>query len=419
MLLGLLIRFVYSEFRHFYHPLILYLIVWGVGVALSQLGFVEYTPITLHGWTAIALSLFAFACGALTSSWIFGGRHKPVALQIDSQLLVRLLAVLTLLGGLGVILQSMFLEESFGLDLYLTNPLLARRLHTHIPIWGYLDLLNVMNVGLVVLYWRNKRRLKWWMLITLLICLSSSLLTTDRTRLFMMVIWAELAYGASRTTGFFDLRRFWRIGLVAIVLLVFFSLIGRHYKRSYVERFPQYVHFASSMTAIVDPFIYYTSAFPALGQLTQSPSKMYMGKASFAPLVHVASLAIEVEQIPLQGEFTFVPMEVNTYTYLRQFYADFGWFGVLLGPYLCAFLVCYFDAMRRRHMSLGWILLATLGSYCCLLSTFENLFIQEAIWFFALICLLLAGYERVRRSTSDRAGKNDSLSAEDSGQHYN
>lgn len=395
LLTTLLVRLAYAEFRDGYHPLILYLTIWGVGIGLATLPLVEYTPISRSGWLAVGLSMAAFFSGALTFAWgSSAGRITPQKPSLmDPALIAKVLTVSTLLGAIGAILQARFLDASFGLDAYLLDPVRARRLHTHIPVWGYFDLLNVFNVAAVSVYWQQTKRLRWWMLATLAICVFSALLTTDRTRFFIMIIWAELAAGSINSK-----RGLLRIGAVVAVLLAFFAVVGQHFERSYVDRFPDYIHFPASIEAMADPYIYYTSSFPALGQLTEERPDLTLGKTSFAPLVHVASILMDIEQVPLQGAFCYIPMEVNTYTYLRQFYSDFGWFGILLGPYLCGLLASWADRRRRLEPSLGWTMLASLIGYCCLISTFENLFIQEAIWFLAALCVGLALAERRLRN---------------------
>ncbi|MCB1045530.1 MAG: oligosaccharide repeat unit polymerase [Acidobacteria bacterium] len=388
---GLLIKLTDHEFRQPYHPLKLYLAIWGLGLGLASLPLVDYTPITSAGWIAASLGAIAFSGGILTTSW--GCPRQPSDLTIDTQLLSRILVYSTVVGCLGTVLQAMFLERSFGLDVYLTDPVEARRLHTHIPIWGYLDLVNTVNVAAVALYWQKTGRPRLFMWLTLASATASALLTTDRTRFFLMLIWAELVAGSRNPR-----RRYLRIGIVAVILIGYFSVIGDHYERSYLERFQHIIHLPKPLKILADPYIYYTSSFTAMGQLVDQPSTMLMGKSSFAPIVHVASAVWDIEQAPLVGEFTYVPMEVNTYTYLRQFYADFGWLGIVLGPYLCGLFCGWTEVKRRNNPTVGWSLLAALMGYCCVISTFENLFIQEAIWFLAVICAALGFYEQRRYS---------------------
>jgi oligosaccharide repeat unit polymerase len=93
-------------------------------------------------------------------------------------------------------------------------------------------------------------------------------------------------------------------------------------------------------------------------------------------------------------------MELNTYSYLQQFYQDFGWFGILMGPFFCGFAAGWLYLYMRLRPGLAGIYLAGLAAYCCSISTFVNMFTQEATWFFAVVGILIGLL--VRPHSADR-----------------
>ena len=329
------------------------------------------------------------------------GKTSREGSSINRGRLEQSLALLTVLGGAGLVLQMMHLERTVGLGNLSADPVWARELHTNVKYWGYLNILNVANVALVAFYACRFKRLRWWMVLPVVCALTSALLTTDRTRFFYMAIWATFVWwhmgGGVRSR----LRQLSGSVFILGGLLIFFLAVGSHYERTYSDRFPQYLHFQERWTFLAEPYIYLTGSIPALDAMMMDENPYYLGKFSFSPLVTAAGFFVaDLQPVELRGKLYHVPLELNTYSYLQQFFQDFGWFGVLLGPFICGLISCLAYVAMRRRPTLFNIYLAALLAYCCTISIFVNMFTQEATWFFVLIGYLVQRYVAHARSGS-------------------
>lgn len=375
--------------RDWANPVAVYTLVWSLTVALFFAEWVTYSPVHPRLWWALFLSATGFLLGGW-SALLWGMPQNQGAVKkeivVNNRSLEKLLVFFTILGGLGLILQINHLQATMGLKLLIEDPVTARRLHTNVPLWGYLNMLNVANIPLCLLLIKTSGRFRYWMIMTFLLAIGAAMLTTDRTRFFYMVIWSFFVWLYLHG----DSLKIWHklIGLICMVgsLLLFFILIGEHYDRKYSDRFPEHIQLTLNLQVLVDPYIYLTGSMAALDALLADENPMHMGKFSFSPLVSLARIIKpDIEMVPLQGKLYFVPMEINTYSYLQQFYQDFGWWGVLLGPYFCGWLSAWMYGCMRRKPSIWCIYVAGLLSFCCVMSVFVNTFTQEATWFFVLI----------------------------------
>jgi len=377
-------------------PVSVFAMVWCLLVGLFHLDMVSYDPVHPETWWAIAASAACFLLGgwsALLALPVGRARSDMRQLPIDRSRLEKALALLSLLGILGLILQMIHLERTVGLGNLSEDPVWARELHTNVKYWGYLNILNVANVALVVFYTCRFRRFRWWMVLPLLAALVSALLTTDRTRFFYIAIWATFVWwymgGGLRSR----LRQATGSVLILACLLTFFLAVGNHYERTYSDRFPEYLHFEQRWEFLAEPYIYLTGSIPALDALMHDDNPYYLGKFSLSPLITAAGFFVSgLEPVELRGTLYYVPLELNTYSYLQQFFQDFGWFGVLIGPFICGLISCLAYAAMRRRPTLFNLYLASLLAYCCTISIFVNMFTQEATWFFVAVGYLVQRY---------------------------
>ncbi|MDJ0840270.1 MAG: O-antigen polymerase [Acidobacteriota bacterium] len=376
-------------FRDFATPPGIYIFVWSVTVLLLQLNLVDYHAVH-SAWWAVLLSGVCFLAGSVAGiCWGLPFPKPRPEPNLDSEKLRRIMPLLFILGLIGFGLQLAHLQRTVGLATFIIDPPLARKLHSHLFAWGYLNLLNMVNYVIAVLYLITARKRRLLPLLMTATAIASALMTTDRTRLYFMIFWGFFLW--IYTTGGFrmSLRKNLRSAVLALTLLVFFMLFASHFQRQYGPKYPQYLSFPPETAYLADPYIYLTGNIPALQALLDDDIEHTDGRFSFAPLTNLLSRFLPVEPVPLQGKLYFVPVELNTYSYLQQFYVDWGWPGMVAGPFFCGLLagLCY-AYMRRRPGFLS-LYLASLAAWCCLISVFVNFFTQEATWFFVAVGLLL------------------------------
>jgi oligosaccharide repeat unit polymerase len=92
------------------------------------------------------------------------------------------------------------------------------------------------------------------------------------------------------------------------------------------------------------------------------------------------------------AEFVNIPFEANTFTWLHQFYTDFGAAGVLIGPLLAGLLASalYFHMLRTRDFYSTYA--TALFCFCLTLSIMVNHLTQGPAWFFLASGAVIAVY---------------------------
>jgi oligosaccharide repeat unit polymerase len=121
---------------------------------------------------------------------------------------------------------------------------------------------------------------------------------------------------------------------VAIELLLRKSAVYGHTNRLLGFAFQLYWYLASPLAAFND-FLSTFHGVYAWGQNTFFPFYKWLCRFGLA----------QQAEISVYGEKVFLPYLANVYTYLRNFYADFGLLGVALAPYALGWLTA---AVRHR-----------------------------------------------------------------------
>lgn len=158
--------------------------------------------------------------------------------------------------------------------------------------------------------------------------------------------------------------------LIAAALLFTFSL-PRLIRGSFdnfsstVDTYARYMNM--DLNPILNPFIsiyiYYFSSPYALDYFISANTYFSYGERTFAPIVNAIYRLFDIDDhIGLIDEFAAVPFQYNIYTVIRDFYGDFGPFGVFIislavGIYIGRiFSVNGFYHNALKFFMIGWIL---------------------------------------------------------------
>jgi oligosaccharide repeat unit polymerase len=150
-------------------------------------------------------------------------------------------------------------------------------------------------------------------------------------------------------------------------------------------------------------FWYLASPLAAFNELlTSFDGHHHLGQYTFFPLYKWLSrfhLAPEAD-ISVFGEFVLVPYLANTYTYLQNFYEDFGLVGVTVAPYILGLTVSVLKTRAGRYF-------AYLNLYSVLLVlilfSFYNFFLfSNQVYLQMLFGFLFFRYEEIRLDYADR-----------------
>ena len=379
----------------FFTPPAIYNFFWAFGLGALELGWVDFDPLRAQVWMVIGLGYLGFmggACipgiyGTFRSGWL---NAEPDFRHMDRKKFEIALFVLLCLGILGFVVQLAHLQMTLGLGSFLSDPQLAREEHSNVKYIGLLNVLNVANFVMALMYLLLYKRPKKWVVLIMVWALATTFVTTDRTRFFYMVIW-------SFYIGVFLFRRLnitprfvMALGTTFLALFGFFVLVAKMYKKEAFEDNMEYVKISKTYSALVDPYIYLTGSYPVLQAFIDDHQQSTYGKASMGPVVKIIELFYpELERIEIIGKFYRVPIELNACTWLEPFYKDFGMIGVLAGPFIMGLLCMWSYLAMRQRKTIFTVYFTSLLCFCTTISGFVNHFTQLATWFFVAVGYLV------------------------------
>jgi len=353
------------------NPLLLFLAVWATAVGLYVAGVCAGTfPVPGPALPAVVLlNVGGFSLGYLT--WVaFRQRLSPVELGpatikvLTRRRIVRMLQLTGLMGLLALALavhRTAVIASSLGMSVreLMANPAMLRAGFATFVTAGafetnWIVMLSsvtnaVFSIGFVLLgvllHVDPGRRKYVYVSGFLLIALAIGLTSVSRYEATVNIMYMVFAYGVVRgldrrgATG----RRLLTLLLPLVAVAAMFFMIDLLLHKS--ADYDQPTHLQGFL---YHGFWYIASPLAAFNELlTTFDGHHHLGQYTFFPLYKWLTrfhLAPETD-ISVFGDFVLIPYAANVYTYLRNFYEDFGMAGVLMGPYVLGWVV---SALRTR-----------------------------------------------------------------------
>ena len=382
-------------FNDFFTPPAIYTFFWAFALGMLDLNWVDFNPLRANVWSAILISYGAFMAGTLTLSIYALGKTKlmvnqPLFHYVDRERFEKTLWVLFGLGIFGFIVQLVHLQLEFGLATFITDPMSARAFHSNVRYLGFFNILNLANFVFAFLYLQLYKKPHKWVYLMIILALATTLVSTDRTRFFYMVIWSFYVLVYLRRRVNLTPRVITAALATVLVLVGFFLLMAKLYVKQAYDDNMEYINLPPKYAAVIDPYIYLTGSFPVLQAFLEDKSERTNGKHTFESVVKLVELIHPTfHREVLVTKFYTVPIDLNVATYLQPFYQDWGWAGLLLGPFCTGFLSMWCYVAMRRHKTLFAVYFCGLMSFCITISIFVNHFIQIATWFFVAVGFLV------------------------------
>ncbi len=397
---GLAVWISAKFFRHPFSPFAVFYGIWFTTLALYNMNWIDYTPVRRPTWILIGVSLVTYGIGWMIPylAWNRCDYQDPaiVQKQVSSERLFVVIAICFVLGAIGIAVFLNIVQATVGLSSYIEAPeeiraAMAKGGGLEEPLKAF-DWLNVANVVLCSFYLfalkGQRKRIVWSVLIFSTITL---LLMEDRTHFFYAFTWAVfvLLFSMKVTT-----RKLFAMAAVGTGLMLAQFLAIATWLGKVAENNPALMEVANVQDAMIvalPPYMYITESFPSLQVYIDSSPRSTHGAMTFYPVFRVWNLIDPtLEPPPVVPEFVQIPSDSNTFTWLQQFYDDFGNAGVLIGPWVIGILTSsvYFRMLRTR--SFYGIYANGLFSFCLALSVFSNHFTQGPAWYFLAVGILIA-----------------------------
>ena len=348
LLLGMAGVALFVSSRYFGHALSPFGVFYGVWFFTLSLFFarlVDYTPVRSFAWMLIALNLTCFGLGWLLA-YLF---HRPSSIMrnviysgqgMSTEKMAKVILLFFVLGMVGLADFLWTVQRTLGLATYLIAP---HEIREAMSLGGdiveglrVLNWLNICNTVLCTFYLYvlhgNRRKQVWFILI---ISIFSTIFMEDRTRFFFAILWAGYVLIHARQWN--TRRVLTGVAITGIVLMIQFFAMA-NWLGKIAENNPVLLAAANVedvFTPILTPYAYATGSFPALQAYVDSSPDRTFGAMTFYPAFKILRLVNPHLKLPqVVAEPFEVPSEINTFTWLHQFYTDFGVAGVAVGPWL-------------------------------------------------------------------------------------
>lgn len=406
-------------------PLGLFGVIWNGLLALESLNLVYYTPISPTAHMLFIGSFLTFTIGVvhirllnlirLRSKGLVGHQTgSQEAFQVyDSKILPHGIWLWWAMSALGLIwwLADVVVKGGFAA---LCSPVYFRTLNLDVGnrLSSYLISLSLASALLAGM---NSAYGTRHMLRDGAVILSVPVIYSVVTGARVLAIWAFLLYLMPMilVTGRFSnsasarkSQRTIMIGLGALVAL--FVLVGMARSRNGIEDPLRGFARFSMPSALLQVYIYLTGPFHAFSQhLATGSGDLAWGQNLLTPLAKILGVlgfpgvdSNMLKMVTVRPPI-FIPFWFNTYTYLMDWYADFGVIGILLGPYLLGTLSTWFFCSDFYKRPTALAISSLLGvqlvfSFTASITSFNDL------WIAAIASLVTLVFQRrvrtVRRS---------------------
>lgn len=372
--------------------------VWLSSLSLYTFNFVGYIGLSWEAKVIIFLTIFSFTIGALTYSIIvhlskrafhnttiqdyqnYPKNGKCVLLMrklvagmdiiLISVVLWRLFFVASATG----IKLSSFLTPGYGIYLEITEtPLLM----------NYFTLLGIPAIAISTVLSLVSR--KWTDVIFVVVPILALSIIGIKSYLFYGAVWGTFVYIYFQS--YYRKGKWLLLGIMVIVFLLLF-FIGYSFMNGDLSN----NGITGFFNALKMPYIYASGSIPAFSNFIDQPRKDYLiGVMTLRPIYRFMQETF-YKDLPIpshMAEYTLIPFSFNTYTFLREFYIDWGPAGLLVIMWVLGYSLSWLFHKMKTERSLKLLLIVSLTSMWIVFSPLTNQFVMPKHWAFLFISISL------------------------------
>lgn len=410
-LVGLFLAFFGKrEYGKWYNPISIYSVIWGGMLGLHEMKLIGYPDLRVSTWLLVFGSWGLFVLGSATgllSTKAYSVKESTDELQLDEHSLARVIFVLCAVGSIAVAQHWLVLIRSFGSvtsALILGNIVYHARIRGEIPgMMPYVADLVLAAVCLSGVYLRQTKKINLVVIIPLILESIEAAAWMGRAKILIAGVLIFSAYSFAPGGRPREKRsRKGRWVLVASIAVVLAMLIGategiralRNNNEGFYYASPTLRQFKKVPFLAPSIYVYTSGTVAVLNKFLQYEAvgkgeKMYFGANTFAPIYRVVSKIFGGgDYVSTYQTFYTVPIDLNTGTYLRELYSDFGEVGALIVPYFLAFLVTVLWVDNRRKPRL-WKVVVLAHLFVYIVFSFDMEASRWGYWWDSFIFTLL------------------------------
>lgn len=392
----------------------IYVFIWTILILTYELKLLPYPTISSETWFVVGSSYFAFFLGIIT---IFTARKKfgsKVQTLNSNRLSIKLFAdegrtlkyatlFFSFISLFSAVQHWMVLINMFGsIPAVLLNTTtiyqmqVRREITEFIP---YLPLSGYIAIFFASIYTVYRGKISIIIFLPFLGIIFKEIATSGRAGILFALLEFVITFlyfkyllNELQPKKIFSKKHFVFATLLLAALLIIstsFIKVTRIASENYRGASQELKQLNDNLIISPSIYLYFSADLGVLNQYLKSDGEYALvGQNTFLPLYDFLTKLKIVEKQPDLQKGYFIPMWVNTGTYIRELYADFGVFGIFLIPYLLGLFITFF---WFRFFTYGKIkdLLILVYMNILIVFSFFVMFSRVGYWFYSFILLLI------------------------------
>jgi oligosaccharide repeat unit polymerase len=353
-----------------FNPLSIYSALWGFCLINYELRLIQYYEISTTAWLYIALAWLSLYLGTGLVLLIRAPKPKSCAPAKTNLKRLRVVIVgLSLVGSLGLISQLLAISREFGNPFValITNPgdIYGARAANELSALSYAGAFTFAACTLAGIYTAKVGKFTLIGMTPLVLIVMQLFSVMGRTGLGVAAVLFAVSFVYTPKPVRFEVPMWQRAvaATAAMMLIGTFVAVSaiRHLNVEFVgitpkmEEISDYVPFFPS---VYSNFSATPVAFSLYLAAPEQGKTGFWGMYTFAPVFRVLSRLGFPCAVPAHEENYYTPVPMNTSTYLKNVYSDFGPTGIVIFP--GALGACLALLITRESGTLGLALLANL-----------------------------------------------------------
>lgn len=390
-------------FHRWFNPLSIYSALWGFCLCNYELGLIQYYSISITAWCYITAAWIALYLGSAIVILLMAPTRdvRPVRLLANTDRIKKAILVLSAIGLVGLASQLLAVRREFGSVINAifanANDLYSARTANQISGIPYAGSFSYAACTLAGIYVAKLGRFTLTAVLPIVLIAIQTVFVMGRTGLgIAAVLFFAAAVYTPRDPGMRTPRWQRRAGvsILATFLVGAFVLISsvRGLSTNFpgttpeMERISEYIPSAPSLysnfSATPVAFSMYLSA-------PHEEQNDLWGMYTFAPLFRFLARLGFPTTVANYEENYWTPVPMNTATYLKNIYSDFGPAGILLFPLFLGGALTFL--IFRSRVNPGLATLALLSNfYVLIVFSFAFNFMLLGDWYIGVFVAIFA-----------------------------
>lgn len=346
-------------FKRWFNHVSVFSAIWGFAISLFELRLIAYYQMEIETWMILFGTWILFALGSLTiplaryasgngdASTIRRELEQPKRNELKS--LEIMLWTLNIISFVAAVQTWMVLIDLFG---SVSNVLLRGAFLYYMRVSGdikgtypYFKFLCLPATMFAGIYAAKTGKIRLVSIVPIVISIIVDLASMGRAMMIMAAILFANGYFLTAKSKIKDASISIR-GLLKKTMIFVFSILllfagselvrsTRHVNERLVGAQTALKKLEGSSFITPSIYLYLTGNFVVLNKYLKSDEKeKFFAANTFAPFFRVlAKIGFDTD-VEAYQKFFKIPVTANTGTYLRELHSDFGYFGMLIGPYI-------------------------------------------------------------------------------------